>query len=63
MLITEHQRYWVGTPLETDSDGLPLTTHRNLNPYLNVQVENTLMDHILELFNANGLTAHQAKNL
>jgi hypothetical protein len=32
-------------------------------PYLNVQVENALVDRILELFNAEGLTEHQAKNL
>jgi hypothetical protein len=32
-------------------------------PYLNVQGENALVDRILELFNATGLIAHQAKNL
>jgi hypothetical protein len=32
-------------------------------PYLNVQVENALVDRILELFNATKLTSHQAKLL
>jgi hypothetical protein len=32
-------------------------------PYLNIEAENALVDRILELFNATGLTAHQAKKL
>jgi hypothetical protein len=32
-------------------------------PYLNVQVENALVDRILELFNATKLTSHQARRL
>jgi len=30
-------------------------------PYLNVQAENAIIDRILEVLNATGLTAHQAK--
>src|SRR5207244_10471604 len=32
-------------------------------PYLLTEAENALIDRIFELFNATGLTAHQAKNL
>ena len=32
-------------------------------PYLLTEAENALVDRIFELFNATGLTAHQAKNL
>jgi len=32
-------------------------------PYLNTQAENALIDRVFELFNATGLTSHQAKEL
>jgi len=32
-------------------------------PYLNTEAENALIDRVFELFNATGLTAHQAKEL
>jgi hypothetical protein len=42
---------------------LPDSSQAFPQPYLNVQAENALADRILELFNAAGLTAHQAKIL
>jgi hypothetical protein len=42
---------------------LPDSSQAFPQPYLNVQAENALVDRILELFNAAGLTAHQAKIL
>jgi hypothetical protein len=42
-------------------DELPDQQQPFPQPYLNVQVENALVDRILELFNATKLTSHQAK--
>ena len=62
-LCTKHDRYDIITEFHHKNPRAIISEATFPEPYLLIEIENTIIDGILELLNKHGRTSHQSMNL